>query len=172
MGPLYESRDLTLREGRAARVRPLRPVDRDLYERAVVDLSPRSRYLRFLSPIVRPSERLLDQMTRPDGHMHVAHAAMTANERTFVGVVRYVRLPDDPLAAEMAIAVSDDWQGCGLGVQLLGHSAEHARLAGVESLMATTLSENAGAARLLRACGFAPLPREGPEVSYRLSLRR
>ncbi len=170
MDPLNESRHLALRGGRAARVRPLRPSDRDLYERAVVDLSPRSRYLRFFAPIARPSARLLDQMTHADGRRHVAHVALTPDETRAVGVVRYVRLDDEPRAAELAIAVSDDWQGHGLGVELLGHSAEHARLAGLRSLIATSMRENLGAARLLRASGFEPVPGAGPYAEHRLRL--
>lgn len=172
MDLLYECRDLALRDGRLVRVRPLRPIDRDLYRRAVVDLSPRSRYLRFLAPIAAPSERLLDQMTRPDGRRHVAHVAMTPDEETIVGVIRYVRLAEDPLAAELAIAIADEWQGRGLGALLVGHSAEHARLAGVRSLAATTLRENAGAARLLRTCAFEALPGAGPLAEHRVRLRR
>lgn len=61
-----DARDLWLPDGRLVRVRPLRPGDREIYERAVLDLSPRSRYLRFLAPIDKPSERLLDFMTYPD----------------------------------------------------------------------------------------------------------
>ena len=170
MAPPGETLDFALRDGRTARVRPLRPTDRDIYERAVVDLSPRSRYLRFLAPIARPSERLLDQMTRPDGLLHVAHLALTIDEASGVGVVRYVRSAADPTTAEVAIAVADDWQGRGLGVELLRHTAAHARLAGVEALVATTLRENRGAARLLRASGFAPVRSEGLYAEHRLRL--
>lgn len=170
MDPFDESRDLALRDGGAARVRPLRPSDRDLYERAVVDLSPRSRYLRFFSPIVKPSERLLDQMTQVDGRRHAAHVALSPDETRAIGVVRYIRIADDPRAAAMAIAISDDWQGRGLGIALLTHSVRHARLAGLRSLLATSLRENLGAARLLRASGFAPLPRGGPYAEFRLGL--
>ena len=48
-----ETRELRLDDRRMVRVRPLRPADRATYERAVVDLSPRSRYLRFFAPIAR-----------------------------------------------------------------------------------------------------------------------
>ncbi len=168
-----ETREVLLRDRRMVRVRALRPNDRNLYERAVVDLSPRSRYLRFLAPIAKPSERLLDQMTQTDGFMHVAHLALTADETAGVGVVRYVRSPADPQIAETAIAVADDWQGYGLGVELLRQTAEHARLAGVEALTATTLRENTGAVRLLRATGFEPV-RAGAELyaEYRMPLGR
>ena len=83
-----DSRDLPIGGRHPLRLRALRPVDRDIYERAVVDLSPRSRYLRFLAPIDRPSEQLLNQMTRVAGHDHVAFIALVPDEATAVGVVR------------------------------------------------------------------------------------
>jgi acetyltransferase len=169
---LIDTRDFALHDGRIVRVRPLRPTDRAIYERAVVDLSPRSRYLRFLAPIAKPSERLLDQMTQTDGYRHVAHVALTLDETSAVGVVRYVRTADDPHAGEVAIAVADDWQGSGLGAQLLRHTVEHACLAGLESLAATTLRENAGAARLLQASGFSTVGGIGPYFEHRMLLRR
>jgi acetyltransferase len=167
---LSETRDLPLRDGRLARVRPLRPSDRDLYERAVLDLSPRSRYLRFLAPIPRLSARLLDQMTHPDGYLHVAHVALDVEETAGLGVVRYVRSAEDPGTAEIAIAVADDWQGRGLGVELVEHIAAHARAAGVQTLTGLTLRENRGAARLLKAVGFAPAWSDGPYAEQRMRL--
>ena len=172
MSFLIDTRDFVLHDGRVVRVRPLRPTDRVIYERAVMDLSPRSRYLRFLTPLPRLSEKLLDQMTQTDGYRHVAHVALSLDETTAFGVVRYVRFADDPRSGEVAIAVDDDWQGCGLGSQLLRHTAECARLAGLESLAATTLRENSGAARLLHASGFSALRGSGPYGEYHMRLQR
>jgi GNAT superfamily N-acetyltransferase len=166
-----DTRDLKLRDGRLVRVRPMRPSDRAIYARAVADLSPRSRYLRFFAPIAKPSERLLDQMTQTDGHQHVAFVAMSVDERTILGVVRYVRSEDDPHTGEVAIAVADDWQRRGMGVQLLRHTIAHARLAGLEALAATTLRENGGAARLLQASGFSPAGGSGPFGEHLMRLR-
>jgi acetyltransferase len=167
-----DTRELVLHDGRIVRVRPLRWTDRAVYERAVIDLSPRSRYLRFFAPIAKPSERLLDQMTHTDGDRHVAYVALIPDETTAVGVVRYVRTADAPQAGEVAIAVADDWQGRGLGGQLLRQTAEHARLAGLESLAATTLRENAGCARLLQAAGFSVIGGSGPYREHRMRLPR
>jgi acetyltransferase len=148
-------RDFALDDGRSVRIRPLRATDRATYEWAVYSLSPRSRYLRFFTPIEKMSERMLDQMTQVDGQRHVAWLALTPDEGTGVGVVRYVRAADDAQSAEVAIAVADDWQGGGLGGELLRQTVDHARLAGLDSLTATTLRENSAGAGLLQATGFA-----------------
>jgi acetyltransferase len=167
-----DTREFVLHDGRIVRVRPLRPTDRAIYERAVLDLSPRSRYLRFLAPIPRLSKGLLDLMTQTDGHRHVAYVALTPDESSAVGVVRYIRNPHDPQTGETAIAVADDWQSRGLGGQLLRDAVEHARLAGLESLAATTLRENSGAAGLLQASGFSVVGSDGPCFEHHIRLRR
>jgi GNAT superfamily N-acetyltransferase len=167
-----DTRELVLRDEQIVRVRPLRATDRAIYERAVMDLSPRSRYLRFFAPIPRLSERLLDQMTQTDRHYHVAYVALTLDESSAVGVVRYVLSADNPTEGEVAIAVADDWQRCGLGGQLLRQTVEHAHVAGLESLTATTLLENRGAAGLLQASGFSAVAASGPYAEHRMRLPR
>jgi RimJ/RimL family protein N-acetyltransferase len=161
-----DSRGFVLYDNRIVRIRPLRLTDRAKYEKAVAGLSARSRYLRFAAPIPRMSERLLDQMMQFDGNRHVVYAALTRDETMVVGVARYVKSPADPRSAEVAIAVADDWQGHGLGRELLGRIIERARLAGLESLTATTLRENRAAARLLRAAGFSLARRAGIHTEY------
>jgi GNAT superfamily N-acetyltransferase len=167
-----ETRELLLDDRRTVRVRPLRPTDRAIYETAVVDLSPRSRYLRFFAPIARPSARLLDQMTQADGHRHVAYVALTPDGTKAVGVVRYVRASYEVLVGEVAIGVADNWQGHGLGVQLLRHIIEHARLAGLDSLSGTTLRENSGGARLMQAVGFSVVGGSGCYREHLMRLRQ
>jgi acetyltransferase len=148
----------------------MRPTDRATYEWAVYSLSPRSRYLRFFAPIEKMSKLLLDQMTQVDGHRHVAWLALTPDESTGVGVVRYVRAGDDR-AAEVAIAVADDWQGKGLGGELLRQTVDHARLARLDLLTATTLRENSAGAGLLQAAGFAARRGSGMYRELEISLK-
>jgi acetyltransferase len=167
-----DTREFVLHDRRMVRVRPLRWTDRAIYERAVLDLSPRSRYLRFFAPIPRLSQRLLDLMTQTDGRRHVAYVALTLDESSAVGVVRYIRREHDPQTGEAAIAVADDWQSRGLGGQLLRDAVEHARLAGLESLTATTLRENSGAAALLQASGFSAVGSDGPYEEHHIPLRQ
>ena len=172
--PTQHPRDFALADGRSVRIRPLRAADRATYERAVYSLSPRSRYLRFFAPIEKMSKRMLDLMTQVDGHRHVAWLALTPDESTGVGVVRYVRAADDDQSAEVAIAVADDWQGGGLGGELLRQTVDHARLAGLDLLTATTLRENSAAAGVLQATGFAATRGSGiyRELEIRLKAPR
>jgi GNAT superfamily N-acetyltransferase len=171
MTPRADTRELILHDRHIVRVRPLTAAGRAIYEKAVMDLSPRSRYLRFFAPIPKLSKRLVDQMTQTDADRHVAYVALTVDESTAVGVVRYVLSTDDPSEGEVAIAVADDWQRRGLGGQLLRQAIQHAHLAGLESLTASTLRENAGAAGLLQASGFAAIGASGPYAEHRVRLR-
>ena len=147
----------------------MQPTDRATYEWAVYSLSPRSRYLRFFTPIERMSSGLLDQMTQVDGQRHAAWLALTPDESAGVGVVRYVRGDDDDQSAEVAIAVADDWHGGGLGGELLRQTIDHARLARLDLLTATTLRENSAGAGLLQAAGFAA--RRGSGMYRELEMR-
>jgi acetyltransferase len=170
MIPTLDTRELVLHDEHIARVRPLRSTDRAIYDRAVMDLSPQSRYFRFFAPIPRLSERMLDLMTHIDGRRHVAYVALTLDESSAVGVVRYVLSTDHPNEGEVAIAIADDWQRRGLGGQLLRGTVEHARFAGLESLTATALRGNRGAVGLLQASGFSAVGASGPYAEHRMQL--
>ncbi len=151
-------------------VRRLRADDRGRYEAAVARLSSRSRYLRFAAPIPRVSSSLLDQMMDADDTRHVVYVALAPGEQTIVGVSRFVAT-GAPGVAEVALAVADDWQGHGLGFELLCWVIAHAHSVELECLTATTLRENQGAARLARAGGFSVSAREGIYTDYEMSLR-
>jgi GNAT superfamily N-acetyltransferase len=59
-----------------------------------------------------------------------------------VGVARFVRSPEDPSLAEVAVAVDDEWQGRGLGTVLLHDLAARAREEGIKRFSASMLAEN------------------------------
>jgi N-acetylglutamate synthase-like GNAT family acetyltransferase len=161
-----------LDDGRSVRIRALRPSDRGMYRAAVAGLSPRSRYLRFGSPLPKLSRKFLDQMMQGDGTRHVVYVALSADERAIVGVVRSVRTPGEARSAEVAIAVADAWQHSGLGSLLLARIVARARQTGLRALIAMTLSENNVAARLAQAHGFMMRGRAGLYREYRLELGR
>jgi RimJ/RimL family protein N-acetyltransferase len=91
-------------------------------------------------------------------------------------VARFVRSPDDPAAAEFAIVVGDDWQGEGLGRELMGRLVDAAVSRGVHRFQATMLADNLGILRLSERFAAGPLRRRRRgstfEVRFDLSNRR
>ena len=67
-------------------------------------------------------------------HNHRDHGALLAvspHDGQGVGVARYLRCPHDRESAEVAIALSDEWQGGGLEHELFRRLAEHVRGQGI-----------------------------------------
>ena len=127
-------------------IRPIRPEDREALATAHSRLSPESIRRRYLSAKPRLTERELTYLTEVDGLDHVALVAVADGE--IVGVGRWVRLPDDPSSAEVAVVVADDLQGQGLGRRLGLALADAAREHGIERFNALLLSDNVAAHQL------------------------
>jgi acetyltransferase len=141
---------LRLNNGTEVVIRRIRPDDKALLVDAVQRLSPRSARLRFLAPkshLTRAEQRYLTEI---DFLHHYALVAVLADDpRRLVGVGRWVRLTDDPGAAEIALVVSDELQRQGLGIALAKALKEAARARGIRHFTGVTLTENAAALRLL-----------------------
>jgi RimJ/RimL family protein N-acetyltransferase len=139
-----------LRDGTNVEIRPIRPDDRQRLRAAYERLSPASKYRRFLAPKPHLSSRDVDYLVAIDGADHVALVATLAEDpERIVGVGRFVRLPEAPDAAEVAVVVGDTIQGEGLGGELLDRLALEARARGIGKLRATMLADNAAAHGLL-----------------------
>ena len=134
-------RELTLRDGSSVEVRPMRREDKELLQEGFRRLSPDSRYRRFLSPMPELSDRLAEYLVDVDHHDHEALLA-TSPRGDAIGVARYVRSTGDERAAEVAVTVADDWQGRGLGTQLLELLADRAREEGISRFTALLLADN------------------------------
>jgi GNAT superfamily N-acetyltransferase len=142
-------------------VRPLVPGDRDAYVRAFSTLSPNSRYLRFAGPKPRLSSSELTYLVEVDHTDHEALVAYECESGQPVGVGRFVRLADEPDAAEAAITVLDAWQGHGIGPQLLAQLTARAEQLGIATLRAEVLRTNGRALRMLRQAGWCVVAAEG-----------
>ncbi len=134
-------------------VRPIGPDDKgrllDAFERS----SPESRYRRFFSPTPRLSAAQLRYLTEIDHHGREALQAVDPRTEQGLGVARYVRLPDDPTIAEVAVAVVDEWQGRGLASALLHDLAARAREEGIARFSASVLAVNDPIMKLFRKFG-------------------
>lgn len=141
---------LELPEGRRALIRSVRPGDKDLIATGFRQLSPESRYMRFFANVSELSPDVLAYLTEIDHRDHEALIAIDPATGFPLGVARYVRLHEEPMA-EVAVAVRDDWHGRGLGTALLRRLADYARDQGITHFVARMLPENEKAHGLLHA---------------------
>ena len=76
-----------------------------------------------------------------------------AGKDRIVALANYVRLRD-PLSAEVAFAVADDYQGRGIGTRLLEQLAARAAGEGIERFVAEIMADNAAMIRVFESAGF------------------
>lgn len=136
---------LALRDGRSVTVRPILPQDADAEQAFVSTMSPTSRYRRFHLGMSELPEWMLQAFTQIDYRTHFALIAEANDDddehRALVADARYV-VSEDGTTAEFAIAVADDWQGLGLGHELMSRLLRHAKSAGLTALRGDVLVNN------------------------------
>jgi acetyl coenzyme A synthetase (ADP forming)-like protein len=148
--PTQWESDVVLADGGTVRVRPVRAEDEPrvlaLYER----LSDESVYLRFFSPVPRPTAVQLERLTNVDFRDRMVLVAELGDE--IVAIARYDRCGDGE--AEVAFTVDDNQQGRGLATLLLEHLAVVARGNGIHVFIADTLSDNQKMLSVFAAAGW------------------
>ena len=133
-------------------VRPLRWGERRPLLEVFEGLSERSRRLRFHGSKPRLLERDLLQLADVGCCGREAVAATDRETGRTVGIARFVRDADAP-EAEIAFEVVDEWQGRGLGRELLAALRELALQAGILRFRALVAHGNAPAFALVRGLG-------------------
>jgi len=124
--PAPEGTLAVLRDGSTVLIRQVRGTDAPLLADGFARLSARSRQMRFLGPKKMLSAAELRYLTEVDHHDHEAIGVLSPADGRGVGVARYIRDADDPRAAEIAVTIADDWQGRGLGAELLARLSDRA----------------------------------------------
>src|SRR4051812_9460888 len=94
-----------LRDGTPLLIRPIRADDKRFLSQGLSNMSELSVHRRFLSPKTRFSRAELRYLTEVDMRNHVALVAESPTQpvRHLIGDARFVRLPEDPATAEVAI---------------------------------------------------------------------
>lgn len=147
-----------LGDGTPLVVRPIRPDDKPALETGLDRLSKDSVYTRFFGPKMELTESELAYLTEVDFHDHVALVAtLPEADHRLVGVGRYVVLEEDQAdgepTAELAITVTDDHQGRGIGGLLFDHLCATARKQGIGAFVGHVMPRNRAMRRLLEAHG-------------------
>jgi len=135
--------ELQLRDDTPVLIRPIVPADGPRLVEGLKELSPQSRYLRFLRSVDELSATELTYLTDVDYDTHFAWVAfdISGPQDPGIGVGRYVQL--EPGVAEAAVVVLDRYQHRGLGGLLLHLVAETAVMHGIRQFRAWVAPQNA-----------------------------
>ena len=156
-----------LPDGTDVSVRPIRPEDAEIEQDFVQNLSPESKYFRFMQSMDKLTPLMLARFTQIDYDREMALVALI-NEHTpnarILGVARYVSNPDKQ-SCEFALTVADEWQKKGIGRQLMQRLMTVARDRGIEIMQGDVLSQNTKMLRLCERLGYRAVRRaDEPDV--------
>ena len=159
-----------LRDGSKVLIRQVQPADAPLLADGFARLGDKSRRMRFLARKDQLSAAELRYFTDLDHHDHEALGALDQADGRGVGIARYIRDADDPHAAEIAVTIVDDWQGRGLGTELLARLSARARSEGIHRFTALVADDNVAMAGLLRNMSASLAGRSPGTVEYEIPL--
>jgi acetyltransferase len=152
---------VTLKNGDAVLLRPIRPEDAELEREFVAALSPQTLYRRFMMPVKELSDAMIERFTQIDYDRELALVALH-NESggtpgspgsRLVGVARIIPTWEDG-TAEFAIVVGDWLQHSGLGRELMTRLLEAGRVRGYSVIEGIILGENVSMLRFCERLGF------------------
>ena len=157
-----------LRGGGECTVRPIHPDDAQMLQEMVQQLSPESRYSRFVSVLTELPPTMLARFTLIDYDREMALVAVTQERQAgadgkiiererIVGVSRYVTNPDQS-SCEFSLVVADDHAGKGLGSRLMRSIMDVAREKGLSEIIGLVLVSNTGMLKLMKDLGFVIKP--------------
>lgn len=162
-----------LRSGMQACLRPLHPSDQDKIERGIMELSDRSRYLRFFSGFKTVPPSVVERLAAVDGVDHIAWGVVDLDAEGHPGIAaaHAIRDPDDPSSGEFAIAVLDDYHGKGVSRVLIAALFSDCVSKGLQTMEIAVMRENKKAVRLVSALNAKVTRGEGAVAHYRLDLK-
>jgi RimJ/RimL family protein N-acetyltransferase len=171
--PVYPDeleRWIDLKDDQRVFLRPLKLTDESLLRDMFYKLSPESVHYRFFRMIKAMPHEKLQEFLRVDYDADMALVVLTDNTEKAhaLGIAHYSRDPRTNFA-DAAFLVRDDWQGKGIGTQLMNSLVDAALGHGIAGFTADVLTENHGMLRVFHRCGYA-VESELEEGAYRLRI--
>ena len=149
--PVELERDITLRDGTALRLRPIRADDAPRLVEYYGRLSAHTAYQRFFTVMKRLPPDWARLHSAVDYRTQLALLAECGprEQPELIAVARY-EPTDEPDTAEVAFVVQDAWQGKGLGTIMLDELLAAAAARGITRFRAYVLADNPRMLGLLR----------------------
>ena len=163
-------------DGAEVLIRPIRPEDEPVIARFHERLSERSVYLRYFHLIDLDRRISHDRLIRicfsdydRDIALVTEHRNIGTGEHEILAVGRLRKI--DATDAELAVLITDEYQGRGLGTELSRRLVEIARAEKIERVIAEILPENVHMQRVCRELGFRMqlLPDAGVHAVYEIA---
>jgi len=158
--PTQYVREWKLADGTLVVIRPIRPEDEPLaidFHKSLSEETLHLRYFGFLEGEALIAHERLVQICFSDYDREINLVAERIqpgrNQRQIVAIARLIK-SYGANEAELAIVISDDWQGKGLGTKLVRDLLEIGCTEGLERIVGYVLPENYVMQRIFRKQGF------------------
>jgi acetyltransferase len=141
-------------------IRPIRAEDEPLMQSFHTTLSDRSVYLRYLAPMLlseRVTHERLSRVCHSDYSREIVLVVETENngERAISAVGRLSKFRGEDEEARMSLLVSDNFQGEGIGMELIKRLIEVAKREKIKEIIAVISQENEAMKVLCEKTGFS-----------------
>jgi acetyltransferase len=164
------------KDGTEVIIRPIRPEDEPLMVKFHETLSDRTVYLRYFYSLSLSARVAHDRLVRICFGDYDREMALVAErkdpatgEQQILGVGRLSRLHADN-EAEVAVLISDQYQGKGLGTELLRRVVQVARDEKISRVIGEMLRDNVAMQSMVKNAGFKVQMREDGSVRGVLEL--
>jgi acetyltransferase len=161
-------RHVTLPDGEAVHIRPLRPDDEPLYGPFLQAVTADDVRLRFFGLVKEFSHDFLARFIQIDYAKAMAFIALDEATGAMLGVAR-LHDKTGMAAGEYAILIRSDLKSHGLGWQLMQLIIAYARAKGLRAIEGQVLHENEPMLHMCRELGFEIS--EDPDAPYVCNVR-
>jgi len=148
-----------LADGTDIVIRPIRPEDAEIEQAFIRNLSPESRYFRFMRSLAELTPEMLVRFTQIDYDRELALIGTMRRDghEVEIAVGRYVTNPDGR-TSEFALVVADEWRHRGIGSRIIQGLIAHARTKGLMEMTGEVLTTNEPMLHMMRRLGFSIYP--------------
>jgi acetyltransferase len=147
-------------------LRPIRPEDEPLWAEMIASLSEATVEYRFFGPVKQITKSMMVRYCHIDYDREIAIVAVQGVKKKakMLGVARLTKEASNPGEGEFAIVVRDEFQGAGIGKQLMDALIFAARDMHIREISGDVLAGNAPMLRFAESLGFEIKGSDEPDI--------